>query len=77
MQDILKWGQETFGIPMRGKKRVSLRSIAGRMRTVNKHFGVNKRGRPPTSVPKQKNKEPITKKMELDKYDEEFLADDF
>ena len=27
--------------------------------------------------PKQKNKEPITKKLDLDKYDEEFLADDF
>ena len=62
---------------MRGEKAISYQGIANRMHTVNKDFGVNKRGRPPTSVPKQKNKEPITKKLDLDKYDEEFLADDF
>jgi len=78
LQDILKWGQKTHGVPLRGKKRVSFRSIAGRMRKVHKHFKVNKRGRPPkTSVLKPKTEEPITKKMDLHKYDEEFLADDF
>jgi len=72
VQDILKWGKKKLGVTVAGK------TIADRMRTVNKDFGVNaKRGRPPTSVPKQKNKEPITKKLDLDKYDEEFLADDF
>ena len=52
VQDILKWGQKTHDIPLRGKKAISRKAIADRMRTVNKDFKVNTLGRPTTFVPK-------------------------
>ena len=46
MQDILKWGQKTHSIPLRGKKAISRQGIANRIRKVNKEFEINKRGAP-------------------------------
>ena len=76
VQDILKWGKETLGIPMRGEKAISYQGIANRMRTVNKDFGVNKKGRPETFVPKPKIKS-LLLKVDLDELDEEFLKEGF
>ena len=61
---------------MRGKKRVSPKTIADRMRTVNKDFGVNTRGRPKTFVPKPITKQPSATKPDLEKFAEDFLKDD-
>ena len=76
VQDILKWGKETLGIPMRGEKAISYQEIANRMHTVNKDFGVNKKGRPETFVPKPKIKS-LLLKVDLDELDEEFLKEGF
>ena len=76
VQDILKWGKETLGIPMRGEKVISYQGIANRMHTVNKDFGVNKKGRPETFVPKPKIKS-LLLKVDLDELDEEFLKEGF
>ena len=76
VQDILKWRKETLGIPMRGEKAISYKGIANRMHTVNKDFGVNKKGRPETFVPKPKIKS-LLLKVDLDELDEEFLKEGF
>ena len=76
VQDILKWGKETLGIPMRGEKAISYQGIVNRMHTVNKDFGVNKKGRPETFVPKPKIKS-LLLKVDLDELDEEFLKEGF
>ena len=76
VQDILKWRKETLGIPMRGEKAISYQGIANRMHTVNKDFGVNKKGRPETFVPKPKIKS-LLLKVDLDELDEEFLKEGF
>ena len=49
------------------------------MRDVNTDLGISKLGTSTASERKPKTNEPIPKKekMDLDKYDEEFLADDF
>ena len=46
------------------------------MHTVNKDFGVNKKGRPETFVPKPKIKS-LLLKVDLDELDEEFLKEGF
>ena len=76
VQDILKWGQKTHDIPLRGKKAISRKAIADRMRTVNKDFKVNTLGRPTTFVPKPKIKS-LLLKVDLDELDEEFLKEGF
>ena len=76
VQDILKWGQKTHDIPLRGKKAISRKAIADRMRTVNKDFKVNTLGRPTTFVPKPTIKS-LLLKVDLEKLDEEFLKEGF
>ena len=76
VQDILKWGQKTHDIPLRGKKAISRKAIADRMRTVNKDFKVNTLGRPTTFVPKPTIKS-LLLKVDLDELDEEFLKEGF
>ena len=77
MQDILKWGQKTHSIPLRGKKAISRKAIADRMRIVNIDFKVNKLGRPKkASVLKPKIKS-LLLKVDLDELGEEFLKEDF
>jgi hypothetical protein len=54
----------------------SYQGIANRIHTVNKDFGVNKKGRPETFVPKPKIKS-LLLKVDLDELDEEFLKEGF
>ena len=80
VQDLLKRGLKTHGIPMRGEKAITRQGIANRIRKVNKEFEINKRGAPPkASERKPKTNEPIPKKekVDLDKLAEDFLEDDF
>ena len=62
---------------MRGEKAISYQGIANRMHTVNKDFGVNKRGRPKAFVPQPIPKQTSATKPDLDELDEVFLKEDF